>query len=40
VIQVDPQTLILTAWFGWDRLTPRQFRLTKLSDRLWDEADR
>lgn len=38
VIQVDPQTLILTAWFGWDRLTPRQFRLTKVSDRLWDKA--
>jgi len=39
VIQLDNQTLILTAWLGLDHLTPRQFRLTKLSDHLWDKAN-
>ena len=30
----DDQALILTAWHGWDRITPRQFKLIKVSDEL------
>lgn len=34
VAQSDAQTLTLTVWHGWDRVTPRRFRLTKLNDEL------
>jgi hypothetical protein len=30
----DDRTLVLTAWHAWDHVTPRRFRLTKLSDDL------
>jgi hypothetical protein len=39
VTRLDNQSVMLTVWFGLDHLTPRQFRLTKVSDRLWGEAD-
>ncbi len=32
VTQPGDGTLVLTAWFGPDRITPRQFQLTKTND--------
>jgi hypothetical protein len=34
VTPLDERQLLLTAWHGWDRVTPRQFRLTKTSGEL------
>jgi hypothetical protein len=30
----DDRTLTLTAWHAWDYITPRRFRLMKISDEL------